>query len=76
MDNNYYYRLFFISFYYFSVIIAVNLFVAFVLDMYSSVERMDSEKSKHLDMLEEQLSGKQNAKEEKDEALFRIAEMQ
>ena len=35
------YRWFFILFYYSSVIIGVNLFVAFVLDMYASVERLD-----------------------------------
>lgn len=43
--GNTYYRLFFYLFYYASVIIGVNLFVAFVLDMYGAVERLEDEKS-------------------------------
>ena len=35
------YRLYFYLFYYFSVIICMNIVVAFALDIYSSVERLD-----------------------------------
>ena len=47
------YRWFFIAFYYSSVIIGVNLFVAFVLDMYASVERLDAEKTETLENIED-----------------------
>ena len=33
----------FIVFYYFGVVIGVNILIAFAIDMYSSVERMDKE---------------------------------
>ena len=36
-----YYRFYFGLFYYFSVVIGINIIVAFTLDMYSSVERLD-----------------------------------
>ena len=64
MNNNTNYRFYFISFYYNSVIIGVNLFVAFVLDMYSSVERLDNEKMKTLELLEEEISGRKATHEE------------
>ena len=48
-------RIYFIAFYYFSVIIGVNLFVAFVLDMYSAVERLENEKLETIDMIEAEL---------------------
>jgi len=57
-------RLFFISFYYFSVILGINLVVAFVLDMYGSSERLDAERVKTMILLEEQMSGQIKAKEE------------
>lgn len=40
-NNNTWYRIYFILFWYFSVIIGINIFVAFALDMYASVERLD-----------------------------------
>ena len=39
--GNKWYRYYFIAFWYFSVIIGINIFVAFALDMYASVERLD-----------------------------------
>lgn len=48
------YRLYFGLFYYFSVIIGINIVVAFTLDMYSSVERLDQERMQTLEMLEEE----------------------
>mmetsp|Transcript_25701 Transcript_25701/g.39519 ORF Transcript_25701/g.39519 Transcript_25701/m.39519 type:complete len:101 (-) Transcript_25701:3-305(-) len=50
-----YYRFFFGLFFYFSVIIGINIVVAFTLDMYSSVERLDEERIKTLEMLEDEL---------------------
>mmetsp|Transcript_13705 Transcript_13705/g.23372 ORF Transcript_13705/g.23372 Transcript_13705/m.23372 type:complete len:337 (-) Transcript_13705:187-1197(-) len=52
------YRLFFGCFYYFSVIIGINIVVAFTIDMYSSVERLDQERVKTLQILEDEI--KQN----------------
>mmetsp|Transcript_13614 Transcript_13614/g.21303 ORF Transcript_13614/g.21303 Transcript_13614/m.21303 type:complete len:192 (+) Transcript_13614:1711-2286(+) len=50
-----FYRFYFGFFYYFSVIIGINIVVAFTLDMYSSVERLDQERLKTLEMLEDEL---------------------
>jgi hypothetical protein len=41
MGGNRYYRIYFILFFYISVIIGINIVVAFILDMYSSVEHID-----------------------------------
>lgn len=59
------YRLYFIFFYYFSVVIGVNLFVAFVLDMYSAVERLEDEKYDTLEMIEKELKDAPDEKVEK-----------
>lgn len=57
--NNNSYRFYFFMFYYCSVIIGVNLFVAFVLDMYGAVERLENEKLETIQMIEEEMeSGK------------------
>ena len=45
-------RFYFIAFYYFSVIIGINLVVAYVLDMYASTERLDAERIKTLRLME------------------------
>ena len=37
-------RFFFVLFFYFGVVIGINITVAFVLDMYSSVERLDADR--------------------------------
>lgn len=50
-------RLYFILFYYFSVIIGINLVVAYVLDMYASTERLDAERLKTLRLMEQQMTG-------------------
>jgi hypothetical protein len=41
MGGNRLYRIYFILFFYISVIIGINIVVAFILDMYSSVENID-----------------------------------
>lgn len=41
MGQNQFYKIYFALFYYFSVIIGINIAVAFAIDMYSSVERLD-----------------------------------
>jgi len=41
-------RMFFIIFWYFSVIIGINLIVAFVLDSYDYVKTLEEERKKHL----------------------------
>ena len=56
MDGNKYFRIYFALFYYFSVIIGINIVVAYAIDMYSSVERLDHERQKTLEMLEEELA--------------------
>lgn len=56
MDSNTYYRFYFCLFYYFSVVIGINIVVAFAIDMYSSVERLDIERIKTLQMLEQELT--------------------
>lgn len=40
------YRIYFCLFYYFSVVIGINVVVAFAIDMYSSVERLENERQK------------------------------
>lgn len=54
-DGNTYYRFYFALFYYFSVIIGINIVIAFAIDMYSSVERLDEERRKTLEQLEKDL---------------------
>ena len=56
MEGNTYYRLYFCLFYYSAVIIGINIVVAFAIDMYSSVERLDKERQNTLEMLENELS--------------------
>ena len=46
-----YVRFFFVLFFYFSVVIGINITVAFVIDMYGSVERLDEDRSSTLEML-------------------------
>mmetsp|Transcript_34135 Transcript_34135/g.24644 ORF Transcript_34135/g.24644 Transcript_34135/m.24644 type:complete len:102 (+) Transcript_34135:2090-2395(+) len=43
MDGNSYYRIYFYVFYYFGVIIGLNIIIAFAIDMYGSVERLDKQ---------------------------------
>ena len=44
MDRNVNYRIFFYVFYYVAVIVGVNLVIAYTIDMYTSVERIDKER--------------------------------
>jgi len=52
-------------FYYFSVVIGINIVVAFAIDMYSSVERLDHERIKTLDILQEELEMQRIERNEK-----------
>lgn len=48
-----YYRFFFVFFFFFAVVIGINIVVAFAIDMYSSVERLDLDRLKTLELLED-----------------------
>ena len=48
-------RFYFILFYYFSVVIGINLVVAYVLDMYDSIERLNSERLQTLIDMEKKI---------------------
>ena len=50
MDNAAY-RLYFVVFYYFAVIIGSNIFVAFILDMYDAVIALEEERKSTFDGL-------------------------
>ena len=58
MDGNKYYRWFFVMFFYLSVVIGINIVVAFAIDMYTSVERLDNDRTDTLKLLEEELRPK------------------
>lgn len=47
VGGNTIYRVYFEVFYYFGVILGVNMFVAFAIDMYSAVTRMDDAKQEN-----------------------------
>jgi hypothetical protein len=49
-------RWFFILFYYFAVVVGINIVVAFSIDMYDSVARLDEERTKTVEMLQEELN--------------------
>ena len=71
MGGNTYYRWYFCLFYYFSVIIGINIVVAFAIDMYSSVERLDQDRMDTLKILEEELT-RHNDEDEADTDMFNI----
>ena len=50
------YRIYFCLFFYFSVIVGINIIVAFSIDMYASIERLDQDSMKILEVLEEEFS--------------------
>ena len=52
MDGNTYYRYYFGLFFYFSVVVGINIIVAFTLDMYTSIERLDKDRGETLAALE------------------------
>ena len=46
-DGNIVYRAYFMVFYYFGVVIGLNIIIAFAIDMYSAVQRLDEQKEKN-----------------------------
>ena len=46
-------RFLFVAFYYFSVIIGLNIVVAFAIDMYGSIQRLDQEQQERLKKIRE-----------------------
>ena len=56
-------RLYFIAFFQLSVVIGINLVVAYVLDMYGSTERLDEERHNTLEILEKEMTGNRKQKE-------------
>lgn len=46
---------YFIGFYYFSVVVGINIVVAFSIDMYDSVARLDEERSNTVELLRQEL---------------------
>ncbi len=52
MDGNEFYRLYFILFYYFSVIVGVNLVETTALEIYESVENLDLQRQYTVKLLE------------------------
>lgn len=55
MGDNPWIRLYFFLFYYVSVIIGINLVVAYTIDMYSSVERIDKDRRVTMHFLKKKL---------------------
>lgn len=53
--GNKWYRLYFILFYYCSVVIGINILAAFVIDMYTSIENQDWDEQISIRELEEQV---------------------
>ena len=45
------YRVYFILFYYFGVIMCINILVSFAIDMYNAVSRLDEQKSQNEEYL-------------------------
>ena len=76
MDGNTYYRWYFCLFYYFAVIIGINIVVAFAIDMYSSVERLDEDRVNTLKILEEELLKHNDDSDEEPADQFRVDHMQ
>lgn len=61
MQGNGWYKLYFVAFYYFSVLIGLNIVVAFTLDMYSSVERLDEERQHTLELVKKEIAEAEDA---------------
>ena len=49
--GNLYYRYFFVVFYYFGVIIGLNIIIAFAIDMYAAVQRLEDQKEQNREYL-------------------------
>jgi len=58
-----YVRWFFIFFYYFAVVVGINIVVAFSIDMYDSVSRLDDERLKTVELLRLELEKEEIDKE-------------
>ena len=67
MDKNTWYRWYFVMFFFFSVVIGINIVVAFAIDMYSSVERLDHERNQTLEMLDNELASQEDGLSESSE---------
>ena len=50
------FRWFFVFFYYFAVVIGINIVVAFAIDMFTAVERLDNDRSETFQLLEKELT--------------------
>ena len=50
-NGNILYRAYFMIFYYFGVVIGLNIVIAFAIDMYSAVQRLDEQKEKNREQL-------------------------
>ena len=57
-DNNTWVRWYFVFFYYFAVIVGINVIVAFAIDMYDSVLRQDDEREESVKLLLDEIKGK------------------
>jgi len=64
MQGNTVIRIYFIFFFYFSVVIGINLVIAYVLDMYSSVERLENDKDQTMKLLEYRMKKYEKEKKE------------
>ena len=52
------YRYFFVVFYYFGVIIGLNIIIAFAIDMYAAVQRLEDQKDENRNYLVSLAEGK------------------
>ena len=67
-DGQKIYLWYFIIFYFMSALIAINVIVSFVLDIYDSVASAEEENKELLVKMEEHLSGEEKRKQEEKEA--------
>merc|ERR1719240_117853 len=54
--NFIWYRAYFITFYYLSVLIGMNILVAYTIDMYASVERLDEERQRTIKLVKKEIA--------------------
>ena len=60
-------RIFFIIFYYLSVVIGLNIVIAFAIDMFGAIERLEEQQEEHEDLLWD-IAKKVKVRKEDDEA--------
>ena len=58
LNNNSWVRWYFVIFYYFAVVVGINVIVAFAIDMYDSVLRQDDEREESVKLLLDEIKGK------------------